>query len=640
MIEPAIVVIAFNREKPLKRLLKSLSNAQYPSENIKLHISIDGSSVSTIIEEVVNQFEWQHGEKIVDVKKENLGLLKHVLECGQLTNIYGSIIVLEDDLMVSPGFYNYAHKANAFYTDDSKIAGVSLYSYPCEESNFYPFYPIKDDSGVHFIQVASSWGQSWTKNQWADFKSWITEYPLGKESLLPDYILKWGSNSWKKLFINYLIDTDRYFVFPNISYSTNFEEEGTHASDTGLFQVRLNLGDSETRLKKFQDSNAIYDTYFELKSDCLKKLCESMKGYDFDVDLYGEKALESIDSGLVLTSRRGRNPIISFGAKMRPLLQNILFNIQGKEIGLFRKEDISLTEKNRYLLLESSSVRLQQYSEARNRSVEQVTLIMPVLEYQLDNFKVTLKGMKSDRFYNVTLLVVCSHVIEKIITELSSYSPLNIKIIPFHSDNIDEYLRVGITNCSTDFCSWMQPGMLLDLSVIEDVARVFQGMSQVQILQGLNQQVNQSNYSKLCTANYRWTPQRANSNKEEVSKIRTELIFWRSSLISADEISIMKIGSLFLELLKRNPIYILALKVGDLNDVKPLSTLSPEDVKNSLIAREFQPKGGVYTIIRPIFQYWFRRNVTFFRFFYKEMEQLPLVIRYDFKNDSFYLDNY
>ena len=47
MIKPAIIVIAYNREESLKRLLTSLNNAIYESDDITLIISID-KSVATI----------------------------------------------------------------------------------------------------------------------------------------------------------------------------------------------------------------------------------------------------------------------------------------------------------------------------------------------------------------------------------------------------------------------------------------------------------------------------------------------------------------------------------------------------------------------------------------------------------------
>jgi hypothetical protein len=186
----------------------------------------------------------------------------------------------------------------------------------------------------------------------------------------------------------------------------------------------------------------------------------------------------------------------------------------------------------------------------------------------------------------------------------------------------------------------MQPGMTVDLDRIEDVARIFQGMSQVQILHGLQDEIDENNYLKLNTASGRWTTQRANSNKVEAAKLRSEFVFWRTSLISESEISKLASGNLFLELLKLNPIYLVALKFGDRKGKNIVSSISIDELKESLRASEFQPKGGFQSILRPIFHYCFRRNVPFFRLFYRETEKLPLVIRYDFKNDSFYLDNY
>jgi hypothetical protein len=46
---------------------------------------------------------------------------------------------------------------------------------------------------------------------------------------IPAYLQQWGPESWKKHFIHYLVDTGKYFVFPRISLTTNFEDYGTHA---------------------------------------------------------------------------------------------------------------------------------------------------------------------------------------------------------------------------------------------------------------------------------------------------------------------------------------------------------------------------------------------------------------------------
>lgn len=639
MIEPAIVVIAYNREKPLSRLLESLAIAHYPSQKITLHISID-SSENIDVEEVARAFEWKHGDKVVDVKSEHLGLLKHVFECGQLTEKYDAVIVLEDDLIVAPGYYFYAQKANEFYSEDERVAGVSLYTYGCEENNFYPFYPVNDGSDVHFIQVASSWGQAWNTRQWKSFKEWVKNNLDGKTELLPAYVDQWGMNSWKRLFIGYLIDTDRYFVFPATSYSSNFEEKGTHAADTGLFQVPLNLGTSEPRFRLWKDSLAVYDAYFELEARCLKQLSPDLSEFDFQVDIYGEKPIEVIDTEYVLTSRRGMKPVRSFGARMKPLIQNVIFNDTGAALGLYKRENLQLTENKRFLALESSSLRQDQLSEIRTQTQEQVTVVMPVLDDQMDKLNTTIHSLKTDRFYNASLLIVCSPSLEMKVESLKKNAALSIEIVRCQANNSNELLQTGFENCKTDYCGWAQPGMILNPDRLEQIAQVFREIRHVQILNGAAKQVIDKNSSTLNMANARWTPQIANADKEGVIKVRTEFVFWRMSLFSSNELEELTIANLFLELLKKNPVYALALNLGGINGINPLSVLTINDVKNSLWAAHFQPKGGARVIVRPIFQYWFRRNVPFFRLFYRDMERLPVVIRHDFVNNSFYLVNY
>ena len=638
MIEPTIVVIAYNREHALKRLLKSLSSAQYPSDKITLHISIDASD-NPKVEVAAKEFEWAHGEKIIDVKSQNLGLIKHVLECGQLTDKYESIIVLEDDLVVAPGFYQYAQYTNEFYSNDEKIAGVSLFTYPVEENNFYPFQAINDGSDVHFIQVASSWGQSWSRGQWSKFKSWLTENLRKKEALLPQYIIEWGNNSWKKLFINYLIDTDRYFVFPNTSYSTNFEDAGTHASQTGMFQVPLNLGLSQPILKKWSESNSVYDVYFELNSNCLKRMNSGLGKYDFTVDIYGNRSLD-FSSEYVLTSRRGLHVEKAFGAQMKPLVQNVVNDIPGDDLILCRKDDLLSSERDRFLKLHSSSVQLDQFSLTRKRKMEQVTVVIPTLDNELKAFEQTISALKSDRFYDVTLLVVCSEGIQKSIREITNKALVSVDILTSSDNRLDDLLSVGISSCSTDYCGWIQPGMIVDLQRMEGVARIFQGMAHVQVLHGMQEEVSEGSYAKVNTSDIRWTPERANANKSKASKIRTELVFWRTSLISKEDALKITSANLFLELLKLNPVYAVALRLGCFNEVKAIDTLSEQQVEKVLAGDEFQPKRGFTSALRPIFQFWFSRNVAFFRLFYREAEELPLVIRYDFKNDSYFLANY
>src|SRR5690625_1023767 len=158
-----IVVIAYNRDLTLKRLLNSLDQANYDEDNVDLIISIDKTNNSSVYQ-IAEKFEWRYGSKIIIKREENLGLRKHVLTCGDLVLKYDGLIMLEDDLVVSPAFYQFATEATLFYNNDSNIAGISLYTYRISEfSNLRTFIPMQDDSDIFYMKVPSSWGQLWTK---------------------------------------------------------------------------------------------------------------------------------------------------------------------------------------------------------------------------------------------------------------------------------------------------------------------------------------------------------------------------------------------------------------------------------------------------------------------------------------------
>ena len=103
----AIIAIAYNRPQGLFRLLNSLNAAHYPDKDVTLIISIDKSDTDTV-ERAADAFVWNHGTKRVKKHNENLGLHKHIMSQGEELDRYDAIIVLENDIVVSPAFYTFA----------------------------------------------------------------------------------------------------------------------------------------------------------------------------------------------------------------------------------------------------------------------------------------------------------------------------------------------------------------------------------------------------------------------------------------------------------------------------------------------------------------------------------------------------
>ncbi|HEX8677860.1 MAG TPA: glycosyltransferase, partial [Segetibacter sp.] len=145
-MKPAIVVVTYNRPASLNRLLTFLSNSVFDSSDINLVISIDyhSSPMHDEVVKIANKFHWKYGFKKIIEHQNNLGLKTHVLSCGDLSVEYGAVIVLEDDIAVSPYFYNYAVQSLEAYDEDKNIAGISLYAFQWSTVAARPFTPAEN----------------------------------------------------------------------------------------------------------------------------------------------------------------------------------------------------------------------------------------------------------------------------------------------------------------------------------------------------------------------------------------------------------------------------------------------------------------------------------------------------------------
>lgn len=369
LLHPALVVVGYNRPKSLERLLKSLAAAHYPAGlRIPLVISLDKSDRTDVLDLALS-FEWQHGEKRVLAREENLGLRRHILACGELTAEYGAILLFEDDLFLSPYFYSYAIGAFEAYRHDPRIAGISLYSHRYNETACRPFEPLEDGRDVFFMRLAASSGEGWTREQWQSFRTWYEAHPDPSQDpfCLPQDIQNWPERSWKKHFNRYLSAHDRYFVYPRVGLSTNFSDAGANiAYDTNIHQVPLAMGERQHVFPSLDDSLAVYDTHLEILPDRLSRLNPELERYDFEVDLNGTKELQRITRPLVLTSRPCTDRILGFGLKLRPQELNPAQGISGSELSLAKV----------------SSVRREHFTDRVRRVMREYSFDTPFLAYK------------------------------------------------------------------------------------------------------------------------------------------------------------------------------------------------------------------------------------------------------------------
>lgn len=344
-----IVVIAYNRPKSLLRLLSSLAKANYSEKNIPLIISIDYSETNKDVLQIANDFEWRYGKKNIVYSEFNLGLKEHVLQCGNYSLEYGNVILLEDDLYVSPCFYDYTLQALEFSIDKSYIGGISLYNHQCNVHKIVNFTALSDGYDNWYFQFASSWGQAWSKSHWEDFIAWyLNQGIMTPNSSIPKNITDWSEKSWLKYFISYLVDKNKYFLYPQVSLSTNFSDQGTHANkDSTSYQVPLLLSaNKKFHFSNLEESHSIYNVFFEnLKLyDYLgynnKDLCIDLNGYITDYS-----------KPYILTTQKLNFEILkSYGRSLKPIEANVIFDIPGNDIFLYdsKKNVTNNNPENRY----------------------------------------------------------------------------------------------------------------------------------------------------------------------------------------------------------------------------------------------------------------------------------------------------
>ena len=330
-----ILVIGYKNIDGIKRLLHSLSKADYlGANNIPLIISIDYSGDQSV-EDYANDYFWEFGPKHVIAYKSNLGLRKHILKCGDYIESYDldAMAVLEDDIYVSPMFFKYYRDSVSFYSDDLRIAGISLYKH---ETNIFAkksFIDYKDGGDTYFVQYAQSWGQIWMRKQWAEFKKWYESGQYEKMSLndVPENILRWDK-SWLKYHIMYLIATNKYFVYPRTSLTTNFSDVGTHSSSqTTSLQVPLCFDSGIAwKFNRLEDTKAVYDAFFESKPIVQWIGLEKLK-----VDLNNRKTIYSEDNYLLCNRQLNYKVLKTWGLQLRPIEANIFEEIDGKDLFLY-----------------------------------------------------------------------------------------------------------------------------------------------------------------------------------------------------------------------------------------------------------------------------------------------------------------
>ena len=172
-----VVAFVYNRPDKAKKMMESLAGNKYAKDS-DLFIYSDGpknenarDGVEKTREYIDSVKETGHFLSVTIIKAEkNKGLAASVISgVGEVMDRYGRAIVVEDDLILSPGFLAYMNTCLDYYSEDKRIWSVSGYTPMLRSAKRY-------EKDVYLNYRASSWGWGTWKDRW-DMVDWnVSDY--------------------------------------------------------------------------------------------------------------------------------------------------------------------------------------------------------------------------------------------------------------------------------------------------------------------------------------------------------------------------------------------------------------------------------------------------------------------------------
>lgn len=171
-----VVLFVYNRPQHTLRTLEALSANDLAGDS-HLIIYADGPKPGVKGEdlkrieqtrEIIRSKQWLGKNEIIEAHS-NKGLAQSVIDGVTATiNKYGSVIVLEDDLLTAKGFLNYMNEALEKYEKEESVMQISGYNFPAKTQ--------ASDNSSFFQPLITSWGWATWKRAWNYFDAQATGY--------------------------------------------------------------------------------------------------------------------------------------------------------------------------------------------------------------------------------------------------------------------------------------------------------------------------------------------------------------------------------------------------------------------------------------------------------------------------------
>lgn len=258
-----ICLFTYNRLWHTQETVKSLLKNELAKES-ELFVFSDGPKNKDHEESVAkvrNYLRQIEGFKRVTIieQEKNLGLANSIISgVTKIVNQFGSVIVVEDDLFLSPHFLNYMNDGLNLYKESTAVASIHGYTFPIKNKLPETF----------FVRGADCWGWATWKRAWDFFEAdgvkllkqleaqnlcYQFDYHNTQKNvqMLKDQI-NGKNNSWAirwhaSAFLNNMLT-----LYPGRSLVQNIglDNSGEHCNVTTVFDVQINH--EKVNVKKIQ----------------------------------------------------------------------------------------------------------------------------------------------------------------------------------------------------------------------------------------------------------------------------------------------------------------------------------------------------------------------------------------------------
>ena len=252
-----LIVITYNREVSLMKLLNSTQNLVLDGDTAALEIWVDRSKNGQVHNgtvEAAQRFQWNRGLKRVHIQKSHVGIYGQWIDTWRPRNPQSKelALILEDDLSISPYTYRWIKVVQKFYERRKDFGGSSLQSDEqlAHDSSRRPLQPPKNHSAFMY-KCIGTWGFAPNPKFWGKFQDWYhvhindTKFHPYVPGIIPTtwYQMFEGRGTqdsmWEMWFIYFAYVEQLFTVYNNLGkYNNDAESLSLHqpqGSRTSLF---------------------------------------------------------------------------------------------------------------------------------------------------------------------------------------------------------------------------------------------------------------------------------------------------------------------------------------------------------------------------------------------------------------------